>query len=65
MVKKVGDIDGVRTVLSNMVHVTSGYHLEWGRYRTFPPSQKALWNSTRLEGQKSKTTLCWLGGLHQ
>ena len=65
MVKKVGDIDGVRTVLSNMVHVTSGYHLGWGRCGTFPSSSKALWNNTRLEGQKSKTPLCWLGGLHQ
>lgn len=65
MVKKVKDMDGVRTVLSSMVHATSGYHFGQGRDRTFPSSQKALWNNTGSDGQKSRTTFFWPGGLYQ
>lgn len=54
----VGDMDGVRSVLSNMVHLASGYHIEQSRYRTFPSSQKTLLSSPGLDGPKDRRPLC-------
>lgn len=68
--QKVRDMDGVRSVSSNMVHVASGYHLEWCRYRYFPSSGESFivqlwvrWSKEGLEGLDGTKALLYSCGL--